>query len=50
MTFDRSKEMSSEINLCNFPRSWHSKRSGEINFIINKKNNVFWFKPDVVNV
>ena len=41
MTFDRSKGMSSEIKLCNFPRSWHSKRSGEINFIINKKNNVF---------
>ena len=27
-----------------------SKRSGEINFIINKKNNVFRLNHDVVNI
>ena len=32
---------SSEIKICYFSRSWRSKRSGEINFIINKKNKVF---------
>ena len=41
---------SEEIKLCNFSRSWLSKRSGEINFIINKKNNVFCLNHDVVNV
>ena len=38
---ERSSSSSSEIKICNFSRSWRSKRSGEINFNINKKNNVF---------
>ena len=29
---------SNKIKIFNFSRSWRSKRSGEINFIINKKN------------
>ena len=45
-----SSSSSEEIELCNFSRSWRSKRSGEINFTINKKNNVFYLNHDVVNV
>ena len=37
----RSRSSSSSIKICNFSRSWRSKRSGEINFIMNKKNNAF---------
>ena len=41
---------SSDIKICNFSRSWRSKQSGKINFIINKKNNVFCFNQRVVNL
>ena len=40
---------SSDIKICNFSRSWRSKQSGKINFIINKKN-VFCFNQRVVNL
>ena len=45
-----SGSSSNSIKICNFSRSWRSKRSGEINFIINKKNNVFCLNDGVVNV
>ena len=45
-----SRSSSSSIKICTFSRSWRSKRSGEINFIINKKNNVFCLNDGVVNV
>ena len=35
------RSSSSELKICNVSRSQRGKGSGKINFVMNKKNNVF---------